>query len=302
MCERARRRAGRERGRKSHACTTGSSFAILLALLLPAGPASAQDWRTVTGTRQYAGEERIEVDVEYGAGRLEIQPARPGLLYHARLRYDAHVFRPELSYDNGRLRVGLDGRRGIDLNADEGGRLELMLGPEPALDLDMAFGAVEADVELGGLRIRALEVSTGASETSLRFSRPNPDRARSVEIKVGAAEFHAVGLGNLNAERVRVEGGVGDITLDFTGEWQGDATASVRMGIGSLTLRLPRGLGVRVRKDSFLASFDGQELVRRGDAYYSENWDAAEHRLTISIDTALSDIDVRWVGPATADR
>lgn len=279
---------------------TSASLAAL-AVALP-GAVQAQDWRTVTSMRQFDGEDRLSVDVEYGAGRLSIEPAERGVLYRAELRYDARIFRPELDYRGGRLNVGLDGRKGIDLNSDDGGRLDLALGPDSPIDLEMAFGAAAAEAELGGLRLRSLEVSTGASESTLRFSRPNRESMGEIKLQVGAAEFDAYGLGNANARRLRVEGGVGEVTLDFTGEWQRDLDVEVDMGLGSLVLRLPRGLGVRVRKDSFLASFDSQDLVKRGDVYYSENWDEAAHRLTIEIDAALSDIDVRWVGAVTAQR
>ncbi len=85
------------------------------------------------------------------------------------------------------------------------------------------------------------------------------------------------------------------MTLDFTGQWQTDMVADIEMGLGSLTLRLPRGLGVRVRKDGILAGFDSQGLVKREDVYFSENWDQASRRLTVNLDAALGAIRVAWV-------
>ncbi len=67
------------------------------------------------------------------------------------------------------------------------------------------------------------------------------------------------------------------------------------MGLGALNIRVPRGLGVRVRKSGILASFDSQGLVKRGDVYFSEDWDRADHRLTINIDAALGAIRLAWV-------
>ena len=67
------------------------------------------------------------------------------------------------------------------------------------------------------------------------------------------------------------------------------------MGLGSLTLKLPRGLGVQIRKNGFLASFDSQGLVKRGDAYFSEDWEDAERRLTVNVDAALGSIKMAWV-------
>lgn len=265
------------------------------ALALWPAPAAAQDWRTITSRRQQAGEDRLRVEVEFGAGELRVEPAAAGALYHTSIRYDASIFRPVTTYRGGSLKLGLEGGGGVKPRIREGGRLELGLGPGVPLDLDLAFGAVEADLELGGLKIRRAEISTGASETRLRFSQPNPERLDDLTIAVGAAAFRATGLANANAERVKVDGGVGEIVLDFTGEWRRDLTVDIDMGLGSLTLRIPRGVGVRVVKDTFLMSFDSQGLIKRGNAYYSEDWDEAKYRLNIAVDGALGSIDVRWL-------
>jgi hypothetical protein len=264
-----------------------------LALLAP-GLASAQDWRTFTASRARSGEELLRVDLEYGAGRLDVGPGATGMLYRTNLRYDAESFRPRVDYASNRLRVGIQGQDGKP-RRPKSSHLDLRLGPDLPLDLELKFGAAEANLELGGLRIRKGEISTGASKTTLRISRPNLEVCELFELHVGAAKFHAFGLGNLNAERLDVEGGVGEVILDFTGAWRSDLRASVKMGLGSLTLQVPRGLGLRVSKEGFLAPFDSQELIKRGNAFYSPNWQSADHRLSLDIEAAFGSIKVVWV-------
>lgn len=272
------------------------AVAALLALAAPAAIA-AQDWRSVSYFRQASGEDVLRVDVEYGAGRLHIRPAPEGTLYRANLRYDAAAFRPVSSYRDGHLRIGIDGGKmsGRNLKA---GNLELSLGPRVPLDLTLKFGAAEAELELGGLRIREARISTGASQTKLTFSRPNPELCSSLVLEVGAAQFSAVGLANLNTEQLRLSGGVGEVTLDFTGEWRRDLAADIEMGLGALTLRVPRGIGVRVQKGGLLAGFDSEGLIKRGNAYFSEDWEDADHRLTVNVDAALGSIRMAWVEAA----
>jgi hypothetical protein len=271
---------------------------LALVLVGAASPARAQDWRTITSLRQYRGEALLQVNVEYGAGNLTIGPAAGNSLYKATLRYDANAFKPVAQYNDGHLRVGVEGGsiKGRNLKS---GRLDLTLGNRVPLDMDLKFGAVHANVELGGLRIRRLHVATGASETELVVSQANPERCSDVDLEVGAAEFRASGLGNLNCEHFRMAGGVGDVTLDFNGAWRGNASVDIDMGLGSLTLRVPRGLGVAVTKKGVLASFDSQELVKRGGTFYSENWDNSSRRVTFNIDAALGSIRMVWVEPET---
>jgi hypothetical protein len=270
---------------------------LAIAVVPVAGPSlHAQDWRTITSMRQYRNEEALEVSVEYGAGKMFIMPGADGSLYKATLRYDADAFKPVTHYENGRLRIGIEGGsvRGRNMKS---GQLDLALSTTVPLDLDLKFGAVQAVVDLGGLRIREAHIQTGASETHLRVGKPNMERCGEFKLEVGAADFNAEGLGNLNCGSYDVDGGVGDVTLDFNGAWRVDTDVKVDMGLGQLTLVLPRGLGVRVEKGGFLASFDSEGLIKRGDAYYSENWDKAGNRVSFNIDAAFGAIRIQWVEP-----
>jgi hypothetical protein len=272
-------------------------LAVALATIAVFGSrAEAQDWRTITSMRQYRNEEALEVSVEYGAGKMFIAPGADGALYKATLRYDADSFKPLTQYEDGRLRIGIEGGsvRGRNMKS---GQLDLALNTKVPLDLDLKFGAVQAVVDLGGLRIRDAHIQTGASETHLRVGKPNMEQCGEFKLEVGAADFHAEGLGNLNCASYDVDGGVGDVTLDFNGAWRVDTDVKVDMGLGQLTLVVPRGLGVKVEKGGFLASFDSEGLIKRGDAYYSENWEKAGNRVSFNIDAAFGAIHIQWVEP-----
>ncbi len=274
-----------------------SILAAAAAIMLAAGSLSAQSWRTVTMSRQVSGERSINVHVEYGAGRFTVRALEGDALYRMRLRYDEELFEPVAEYRAGEIHLGTDkiGRRIRLTRREISGEFDLELSTEVAMDLDLEFGAVKADFDLGGLRLTELRLRTGASQTRIDISEPNREEMAVARMEVGAAEFTALRLGNLNARSIRMDAGVGDITLDFTGEWQRDATVSVDMGLGSLELRFPEGLGVKIEKDTFLTSFDSEGLVKMGDAYYSLDYEDADRRVTIDIDAAFGSIKVTWV-------
>lgn len=270
--------------------------AAVVGLMTPA-LAEAQDWRSLFQSRAVSGEEALRVDIAYGAGRLALRPAADGVLYRANLRYDADLFSPRIDYDSGELEIDFEGtdRGGVSGRNMRAGNLDVALPTGVPVDLELKFGAAEAQLDLGGIPLSRARISTGASKTVLTVSQPNTRTCEVFEIEVGAAQFEATGLGNLRAEQFRLSGGVGEVTLDFTGAWETDMTADIEMGLGSLTLRLPRGLGVRVRKEGILAGFDSEGLTKRGDVYFSENWDQADRRLTVNLDAALGAIRVAWV-------
>ena len=57
----------------------------------------------------------------------------------------------------------------------------------------------------------------------------------------------------------------------------------------------PEGLGLELRKDSFLTSLDSEGLVKRGDVYQSLDWSEAGRRVTVDLDAAFGSVKVVWV-------
>jgi hypothetical protein len=273
------------------------AIAVALTCVAHALPAAAQSWRTVSSSRQLRGESVLDVQVRYGAGRFSIQPAPADLLYRLQLRYDEDTFQPRTEFDGRNLDLGVDGSggRNFRIGRNQGGEMDVELAPAVPMELEIDFGAGTADIDLGGLALTALSIRTGASETLLDVSLPNPVTLERAEMHVGAADFTARRLGNLNARRIEVNAGVGDVTIDLTGEWRQDGVVQVRMGLGSLELRFPEGIGVKLERETLLTSIDTQGLVKRGDAYYSVDWERAERRITVQVEAAFGSIDVRWV-------
>jgi hypothetical protein len=272
----------------------------LLVLLAPAW-VDAQDWRSVNSFRQLSGETRLDVELKYGAGKLVIEPGVAGELYRVGIRYDSEIYDPLTEYRAGRLKVGVDGGgRSMRIRNQEAGDMKLALSPDVPLDVRLAFGAVEANIELGGLQVSALKVETGASDSQLRFSQPNPIPCNRLELSMGAAAFRAVGLANANCARIKAEGGVGDMNLDFSGEWRRDLAADVTMALGSVTLTVPEDVGVVVRRSTFLTGFSGSGFSRQGRDHVSDNWDQADRKLTVELQGAFGSVTVRRVAPSSA--
>lgn len=271
---------------------------IMVALLsaFSAPVLHAQSMRTVTMSRQLEDNEEVQVFVEYGGGRFTVQPADQGLLYRMNLRYDEERYEPVAEYSDHRLHVGLESiRRSRFRGGRESGELQLELARGVPVDLDLEFGAVQAELDLGGLSLTGLDLSTGASESVIEISEPNRAEIATARFEVGAAEFTVNDLGNLNADRIEVDAGVGSLVLGLGGAWQRDARLDIEMGLGALELHVPEGLGLRLNKDSFLTALDSEGLVKRGDTFQSVDWDEAERHVTIDLDAAFGSVEVVWI-------
>lgn len=272
---------------------------VLLAISGHPADARAQSWRTITSTRQIVDTGPLAVDVEYAAGKLEVEPADGNVLYRMELRLDDERFLPVAEYDReaAELHLGIESRerRNIDIDDTDESQMHLELSPQVPMALAVRFGAGEANLELGGLSLRSAEFTTGGSKTHIEFSEPNRIAASLVQIKAGAAELEVRGLANARAERIEFTGGVGETVLDFGGQWTGNTSAEVKIGVGAVTLRLPREVGVHIQQSSFLADFNAAGLVKRGGAFYSRNWEGAAQRLSLRVEAALGSVDIEWI-------
>jgi hypothetical protein len=277
----------------------GVAMAVL-ALALGAGSAAAQSMRAFSTFRQLHGETRLRADLHYLAGGLRVAPGRANELYRMDASYDEERYRPISDYNaaTGAVELGLEaaGDGGLRVLSTRQLRQDANVAFSPAvdLDLDVTLGAVDADLELGGLSLSALTVQAGASQAVVRFSQPNRSRCRSAEITTGAAELTIVGLGNSRCDRIDFEGGMGKVTLDFGGTWTSSSRAEIKMAVGELTLRLPRRAGVRLTLDRFLASFDPAGLVRTGNGFQSPGYDRAERKLDIELTSAVGGVRIEW--------
>jgi hypothetical protein len=273
----------------------------LLALALGASGAAAQSMRPFSTYRQWHGETRLEARLDYAAGALRLAAGRPNELYRMDVLYDGERYVPVSSFDAVRGGVGL----GLRASGEGGLRVvsrnqlrqtaSVTFSPRSDLALAVTLGAVDGDLELGGLRLTDLRLEAGASRATVRFSQPNAARCRAATLTAGAAELSVLGLGNSRCDRITFEGGVGRVTLDFGGAWTSSSQVAVKMALGEVALRLPRTVGVRITLDKFLASFEPQGMVRRGNSYLSPGYDRATRHLDIDVTTAIGGVTVDWL-------
>lgn len=277
------------------------SVVAAAGLLGWAGAVAAQSWRPYSTFRQLHGETKLDAQLEFAAGLLKVVPGRHAELYRMHLSYDADRFVPLSHYEApaGMVRLGVEsaGRAGLRIVSENQLRQKAVveLSPRTDLDLDLNLGAGEAELDLGGLRISSVRLEAGASRASVRFSAPNPTRCSSAVFAAGAADLAIYRLGNSRCEKVRVEGGVGKLTLDFGGAWTATQKAELTLSMGELRLKLPKRAPVRITMDRFLSRFDAEGLVQKGSSWITPDFDPAEPHLDIALKCSVGAVRVEWV-------
>jgi hypothetical protein len=275
---------------------------VVIALAMAGAPAlAAQGMREYSVSRQRHGESRLQANLEFAAGTLRLIPGAKEVLYLMQVEYDPDRFLPESRYDasTGALRLGLSNSGRAGLRVSSRSQLaqvaSIALSPAVALALDARLGAVDADLELGGLQLTTLNLTAGASRTSIRFSQPNRIRCSRMTVEAGATELRLEHLGNSRCEQVSVSGGIGQAVLDLGGAWGEGSTLAITLTAARLTLRIPRSLGVRVRSERFLSSFPSAGWTRSAGALLSPGYASARQHLDLNLDTAIGNVSVDWL-------
>lgn len=273
-----------------------SAVLLVACIAAAASVAQGQSWRTMDVSRQLHDTSEHHVRVQYAAGRFSLRPTTEPVLFTMQLKYDEERMRPIRDYDSltHRLTLGVEGdaARWKSIRGGEQSEMRLGLSTLVPLDLELRLGATEARVDAGGLSLNRLRIETGAADAVLDFSAPNKSKLRRLDVQLGAAGFVITNLGNANVDYITVEGGVGSVDLDFGGAIREDVTVDANVALGKFSLHLPRDVGVRIEVKKFLASFDHPGLYRRGNAYYSDNWDDAKIRMRVRAETVFGAIEI----------
>ena len=281
--------------------TVSRRLAAPLALVAMAtSHASAQSWRTLDVSRQLADSTSATVRVVYGTGGIGIRGTSSPLLYHMQLRYDATRTQPRHAFDvrSRKLDIGVQSSelRFSERKDGGSGHLQLELSRSVPLDVDLDLGAVEADLDLTGLRLAKFKLESGASDAKLRFDSLNSVPMSELEVSLGAASFRGDRLANANAKEIRVEAGVGNVELDFSGQWTRDIDLRIEVTLGLVTIHVPADVGVRLSLEKMLTSFEHEGLIQRDGAWVSRNWDSAPHKLRVNAETTFGKLTIDRTG------
>ena len=245
-------------------------------------------------------EKSLSADIRFDIGSLEVTgDSRPNL-YAMDLEYDKASYEPESRYDTGEeghFSFHLQSVHRAGLHSDrQSNRLRLNLTESIPVKLNVNTGVGDTRLNLSGLKVERLEIEAGVGSSKLSAYEPNSIDCESVRIKSGVGSMDAVGLGNLNFSDFDFEGGVGGANLDFTGEWRRGADVRIQVGVGGVTMKVPRDVGVRVEAQRhFLSGLHLDGFTKRDLYYYSDNYDSAKVRLSVRVVTGVGGFRIAWV-------
>lgn len=212
--------------------------------------------------------DEAHVSLSFGAGKLTLSPGAKNLV-DGRIVYNVEELRPEIIENGSNVEIKQNNFRNLP-PTDMVNQWDLKLGSMP-MDLVISAGAYEGTMELGGLSLTSLQVNDGAADVDLSFSKPNPVEMSILRYATGASDVSLTGLANANFSTLTFSGGAGNYTLDFSGELQQDAVATIDSGLGNLTLVIPEGVDAKVTVEGAAMNVNhGSGWSQSGQTYTQE--------------------------------
>jgi len=282
-----------------------SIWLFLLVPVLSSCAVSLDGWegdanfKTLQSSEPSGEETLIDARVELNIGELSVQAAQDNKLYELDLFYDENSFEPRVDLrregDVAHFDFELSGEGKLSRKI---GKTALNLGfsADTPLRLGVRTGVSESEINLSGMSIRELEIEAGVGETHLIMVTPNQGNCDRVDIRSGVGEFTAKGLGNLGFSRFKFQGGLGGTVLDFAGDWAVAGDVVIQVGVGGLRVLLPREIGVELRTSkSFLSGVSMSGFDRKGDVYYSQNYDEAGTQIKVEVNAGIGGVEIEWI-------
>lgn len=252
-------------------------------------------------------EKTLEVNISFSAGTLYINTGKPGNLFRGELNYTD--LEPEIDYsineETGILEISMPGFHDKDedeknynfkdLNDLKRNTWHLYFSPKIPIRFTIENGAAKNIFDFGNLKIQELNLSTGASETLMNFSEPNPIVMERFNIESGVSEIKARNMLNANFKKFRFDGGVGDYDFYLDGILNHSPRMDIEIGVATARLIINKHIPYKVRVDgSFLSSINVEGADEVDDDYWiSDNFKENQPFLNISADVGIGGFKVK---------
>lgn len=121
----------------------------------------------------------------------------------------------------------------------------------------------------------------------------NKDVTWHLQINTGAIDGK-FDLENVKLDKLEVNSGASDLDLRL-GDLQDHASISINSAASNINLELPESSGIRVTVNGIGGneSLEDAGLVKRGDAYESQDYGNATNKIEVEINTPFSDLELK---------
>ncbi|MBN2030817.1 hypothetical protein JW824_11290 [bacterium] len=246
----------------------------------------------------------LEVILDIDAGEVIVEKGSEPYTGTVIMRYTDREFRERVDVHENRNRVEITLERKnwfkiVHRPPEEGGswaEVQVLLPYGVDILLDSRIKAGEVKMVMDGIRLRELSMNHWVGELEVLFNEPNPIIMDLLDITAKVGETRLIHLGNARFNRADINGGIGEIQVDFTGDLQPESQARVDLDIGEASIIVPQNMGIGLNIGggfSFLSEKNlDRSFEKRGQTYYSDDYEESEDRFYLRITPGLGELNV----------
>lgn len=241
-------------------------------------------------------EARLRMDLD--ACEIRLAPGQSDNEIRVSLIYSRNQFSHFMRHDDrsNELDITFDKKGWFEHDSDRvPARLEMELPREVGLRIFCRIKAGEVDMQLGGMRIVEFVLKAWAGEVDIDFNEPNRSEMRFMEVNTKVGESALRNLGNARFVNAEINGGIGEMTIDFRGDMLKEASADVDLDIGETVILLPDKSGTKlsVSKFAFLSQVELPfRLEKEGRYYYTENYRKLDRTFLLHVSTGIGELRI----------
>lgn len=269
---------------------------ILSALIY--GSMAAQEFQKIDKKIKVSTKKPLKLSVEIDAGRIFIvrNDVSDEMAIQGRLHKEFDELRVDYEKEMNDAVIYLKHRKWLKSGKEKGSaELSILLPIDVTIEFSSTIKAGDIEMIVGGMRFSSFQFKNFAGEVELDFDKPNQIDMDYLDIDVKIGSSKLLRLGNARFEDARINGGIGELKIDFTGWGAKTAHADVDLDIGSTQIILPKKVGVKLRSTSFgfLTNQNiSHHFEKKGRYYFSRNYEQARKSLSLFIHSGIGDLNV----------
>jgi hypothetical protein len=232
--------------------------------------------KTEAATVELDGAHFVQAELSMGTGHINLAGGAPTLM-DGTVTYNVDDWQPEFQYtvgnELGLLSVSQPAyKNSLPVNlGDIRYEWDLRFNNDVSMDLSVTLGAGEGDLVIADLLLDSFTFKGGAGGVRIDLRGSS---VSDLDVALGA----------------------GDVTLDLSGVWQQDLNATIKGGLGRVTLILPNSSGARVTTKGMLSKINARELTNDGGVYTNDAYGLTDVSMHIDIESGIGEI-VMKLGP-----
>ena len=162
------------------------------------------------------------------------------------------------------------------------------LKPNVSYDLKNSTGVLRIDQTKKGFS--NVKLGKMKNEWDLELTNKIP---LNLDVNTGASKTY-LDLQGLQLQKLDIETGVGELTVELSGDWKKSFETNIQTGVGKTTVILPSDVGVKVISSKGIGKANVIDLISKGNGVYvNEAYKDAKVKLTVNVELGAGEVNFK---------